>query len=103
MRSFHRVCSAGGLRPVAVRHLRHTTATLLKNLGVPARDAQIILGHSRLALTLEIYTVRAEMPSASCDVRVFVDDAADQIASPGLERVEVRDGLGQRLEWGSLP
>jgi hypothetical protein len=30
--------------------------TLLKNLGVPARDAQLILGHSRLAVTLEIYT-----------------------------------------------
>jgi len=29
---------------------------LLKNLGVPARDAQIILGHSRLAVTPEIYT-----------------------------------------------
>jgi integrase len=25
-------------------------------LGVPARDAQLILGHSRLAVTLEIYT-----------------------------------------------
>jgi integrase len=32
------------------------TPTLLKNLGVPARDAQLILGHSRLAVTLEIYT-----------------------------------------------
>jgi integrase len=41
---------------VKVHHLRHTTATLLNNLGVPARDAQIILGHSRLAITLEIYT-----------------------------------------------
>jgi len=29
--------------------------TLLKNLGVPARDAPIILGHSWLAVTLEIY------------------------------------------------
>jgi integrase len=28
----------------------------LKNLGVPARDAQLILGHSSLAITLEIYT-----------------------------------------------
>ena len=36
--------------------MRHTTATLLKNLGVPARDAQPILGHSRLAVTQEIYT-----------------------------------------------
>ena len=56
VRSFHRICSTHGLRPIAVHHLRHTTATLLKNLGVPARDVQIILGHSRLALTLEIYT-----------------------------------------------
>jgi integrase len=29
---------------------------LLKDLGVPARDAQLILGHSRLAITQEIYT-----------------------------------------------
>ncbi|HEY2313018.1 MAG TPA: tyrosine-type recombinase/integrase, partial [Streptosporangiaceae bacterium] len=36
--------------------LRHTTATLLKKLGVSARDAQLTLGHSRLAVTLEIYT-----------------------------------------------
>jgi Phage integrase family len=41
---------------ITVHHLRHTTATLLKNLKVPARDAQLILGHSRLAVTLEIYT-----------------------------------------------
>ena len=56
VRSFQRICSAHGLRVIKVHHLRHTTATLLKNLGVPARDAQLILGHSRLALTQEIYT-----------------------------------------------
>jgi integrase len=56
VRSFHRICSSNKLRSIKVHHLRHTTATLLKNLGVPARDAQIILGHSRLAVTLEIYT-----------------------------------------------
>jgi integrase len=56
VRSFHRICNAYKLRDIKVHHLRHTTATLLKNLGVPARDAQIILGHSRLAVTLEIYT-----------------------------------------------
>jgi hypothetical protein len=55
-RSFHRICRAHGLREINVHHVRHTTATLLKNLGVPARDAQLILGHSRLAVTLEIYT-----------------------------------------------
>jgi integrase len=56
VRSFHRICDKDKLRDIKVHHLRHTTATLLKNLGVPARDAQIILGHSRLAVTLEIYT-----------------------------------------------
>ena len=56
VRSFRRICDDNKLRVIALHHLRHTTATLLKNLGVPARDAQIILGHSRLAVTLEIYT-----------------------------------------------
>jgi integrase len=37
-------------------HAAVTTATLLKTLKVPARDAQLILGHSRLAVTLEVYS-----------------------------------------------
>jgi integrase len=53
MRSSHRICSPHGLCPIVVHHLRRTTAALLKNLGAPPRDAQIILGHSRLAVTLE--------------------------------------------------
>ena len=55
-RSFRRICDSHSLRVITVHHLRHTTATLLKNLKVPARDAQLILGHSRMAVTLEIYT-----------------------------------------------
>ena len=56
VRSFRRICEANHLRLTKVHHLRHTAASLLKALGVPARDAQIILGHSRLAITLEVYT-----------------------------------------------
>lgn len=41
--------------------------------------------------------------SVSCDLRVFVHDTADHIAAPGTERVEVDDGVGQRLEWCGLP
>jgi integrase len=44
------------LFPVEDQQRLPTVASLLKVLGVPARDAQIILGHSRLAVTLEIYT-----------------------------------------------
>jgi len=56
VRSFRRICEANDIRLIKLHHVRHTVASLLKALGVPARDAQIILGHSRLAVTLEIYT-----------------------------------------------
>lgn len=55
-RSFERIVQAAGLRPIRLHDLRHTTASLLKKLGVPARDAMVILGHSGISVTLEIYT-----------------------------------------------
>jgi integrase len=55
-RSFERIVQAAGLRKIRLHDLRHTTASLLKKLGVPARDAMVILGHSRISVTLEIYT-----------------------------------------------
>jgi integrase len=55
VRSFWSVCQPNGIRVIKLHHLRHTTATLLKNLGVPVRDAQLILGHSSIIVTQEIY------------------------------------------------
>lgn len=55
VRSFQRLCREHGLRIIKVHHLRHTAATLLKKLGVPARDTQLILGHSQISITQEIY------------------------------------------------
>ncbi|MFI5062805.1 MAG: site-specific integrase [Streptosporangiales bacterium] len=40
----------------ALHHVRHTVGSMLKDPGVPARDAQNILGHTRISATLEIYT-----------------------------------------------
>ncbi len=54
-RSFLRLCDSGAVRKVKIHHERHTTATLLKKLGVPDRDIQTILGHSRVSVTQEIY------------------------------------------------
>jgi integrase len=53
--SFRRICEANNVRLIKVHHIRHTVASL-KALHVPARDAQVIPGHSRMAVTLEIYT-----------------------------------------------
>ena len=51
-----RICDGNGIRRIRVRAIRHTTASLLKSLGVPARDAQIILGHAHFVTTQQIYT-----------------------------------------------
>jgi integrase len=39
---------------------RHTVGSLLKDLKVPVRDGQTILGHTRISTTLEIYTLTDE-------------------------------------------
>jgi integrase len=56
VRSFRRICEVNGVRRIRVHALRHTTASLLKQLGVPARDAQVILGHAHVTTTQQIYT-----------------------------------------------
>ena len=55
VRSFWGICNASDLRVIKLHHLRHTTATLLKDLRVPARDAQLILGHASQWTTEQIY------------------------------------------------
>jgi integrase len=56
VRSFRRICDDNKIRLIKLHHLRHTVGSLLKDLRVPARDAQTILGHTRISTTLEIYT-----------------------------------------------
>jgi hypothetical protein len=45
-----------GIRKIRLHAIRHTTASLLKDLGVPARDTQIIFGHAHISTTQQIYT-----------------------------------------------
>jgi integrase len=56
VRSFVRIRDSNGIRKIRVHVIRHTTASLLKDLGVPARDTQIILGHAHVSTTQQIYT-----------------------------------------------
>jgi site-specific recombinase XerD len=57
----------------AVHHLRHTTASLLKQLRVPPRDTQMILGHAHISTTMQIYT--------------HVNEEARDSALTGLDRL----------------
>ncbi|GAA2848056.1 site-specific integrase [Pseudonocardia halophobica] len=55
-RSFDRIVAGTALPKIAFHDLRRTAATMLKSLGVPARDAMVILGHSHITVTLGIYS-----------------------------------------------
>lgn len=55
VRSFHRIREAANLPRIRVHDVRHTAATLHKQVGIPARDSQLILGHSTVTITQEIY------------------------------------------------
>jgi integrase len=55
VRTYDYLCRAAGVRRIRVHDLRRTVASLLNKLHVPARDAQLILGHSSVTVTQEIY------------------------------------------------
>ncbi len=55
VREYDRIIKANKLRRIKLHNLRHTTATLLKDSGVPDRDIQLIFGHARITTTQEIY------------------------------------------------
>jgi integrase len=50
-RTFQRICAAHGLRAITLHGLRHTNTTTQKDLEIPERDTQAILGHSSLSTT----------------------------------------------------
>lgn len=54
-RCFHILLKKAGLPRITMHAMRHTAATVLKDLKVPVKDAQLILGHANIATTLNIY------------------------------------------------
>lgn len=55
LRSFKRISKQAGLPLIRMHDLRHTAATILKDIGVQARDTQLILGHAHITTTQQIY------------------------------------------------
>jgi integrase len=55
-RSFDRRCRLAGVRQIKLHDTRRTCGSLLVALDVHPRLAMAILRHSRIALTMEIYT-----------------------------------------------
>lgn len=55
-RSFQRITEVAALPRIRLHDARHGCATLLFAAGVPARVVMEILGHSQIAVTMNIYT-----------------------------------------------
>lgn len=55
-RHFHEILEKAGLPKIRFHDLRHTYATLMIAGGVGAKVLQELLGHSRVGITLDIYT-----------------------------------------------
>ena len=85
------IAIAERLRLAEIHHVRHTVASLLKDLSVPARDAQIILGHSRLAVMLEIYTQAEEQRNATRSPGSMTPSTASM--TDPLLQIPVTDGV----------
>jgi integrase len=51
-----RIRDTHAIRKIRLHAIRHTTASLLKDLKAPPRDAQIILGHAHTSTTQQICT-----------------------------------------------
>jgi integrase len=52
---FKKVLGKAGLPDIRFHDLRHSAATILLSMGVPAKVVQEILGHSHISITLSIY------------------------------------------------
>jgi integrase len=55
-RSFGQILRRAGLPQMRVHDMRHTFATLMLELGESPKTVQTMLGHSRVAITLDIYS-----------------------------------------------
>jgi integrase len=55
-KSFERLIVQAGLPPIRFHDTRHTFATLMLELGESPKTVQTMLGHSRVAITLDIYS-----------------------------------------------
>lgn len=83
-RTFDILIKRAGVPRIKNHAIRHTTTTLLKRLGVPIKDIQIILGHADMQTTQRIYT------HGCSDVQIGAIEALDGVLSGNVGKIEER-------------
>jgi integrase len=74
--AFSRLLARSGVRPIRFHDLRHTCATLLLSRGVSPRVVMDVLGHSQIAVTMNIYghVIPAMQQSAADEIDAALTD-----------------------------
>src|SRR6266567_8582882 len=91
---FDKLLKDAGLPDVRFHDLRHSAATILLSMGVPAKVVQEILGHSQISMTMDIYShVLPDMQQEAMDKMndlfrrdVLDDDEDDNLAGGVLSK-----------------
>jgi Phage integrase family len=92
-RSFDSRCKRAGVRRIKIQDTRRTCGSLLAALDVPPRVAMAILRHSRIALTMDIYTQVPDKTTRAALKRLS-DLFDSQVGSPAADV----DHRGDELE-----
>lgn len=71
-RSFHPLLEKAGLPSIRFHDLRHTAATLLLTQGVHPKVVQERLGHSTIAVTMDVYS--HVLPDMQLEAAMKIDD-----------------------------
>lgn len=75
LRRFRRLLKEVGLPRIRFHDLRHSAATLLLGIGVPAKVVQELLGHSTISTTMDVYS--HVLPSMQRDAMKKIGDFLD--------------------------
>jgi hypothetical protein len=94
-RTFQQLCAKYQIRRIRLHDLRHGVATLLKDLGVPDKDVQLIMGHSNISITQKIY-----QHDTMASRRVALDQVGEALLSANVvERMTNLDGNAMQHDF----